>query len=131
MPPLIIVIFFKGYISRTFSTQFRYYIPNESEIAASKVHSERADNKGNRLANRFGDPALHAELFTPMLHARMMHLLPEVYRGRLATQETKMEEYGGQKMEAQVTPGGVKIASVDQVCEPSHLYDQRTYSGSC
>ncbi|KAF8583815.1 DUF221-domain-containing protein [Ramaria rubella] len=114
LPPIIIVMIFKFYLSRTFKTKFRYYIPDESEIAGSKVHSERADNKGNRLANRFGHPALHAELFTPMLHARMMHLLPEIYQGRLSTQETKLDEYGGQKLNAQVTPEGVKIASVDQ-----------------
>ena len=119
LPPIIGVVVFKAYISRTFSGQFRYYIPSEQDVANSKVHSERADHKGNRLANRFGDPALHADLFTPMLHARMMHLLPEVYRGRLSTQETKMNEYGGEKMEAQITPNGVKIASVEQVCEPA------------
>ena len=120
LPPMVVVILFKGYVSRTFSSQFRYYIPTDQDLKNSKVHSERADNRGNRLANRFGHPALHADLFTPMLHARMMHLLPEVYRGRLSTQETKMNEYGGEKMEAQVTPSGVKIASVEQVCEPVH-----------
>ncbi|KAF8526059.1 DUF221-domain-containing protein [Hysterangium stoloniferum] len=114
LPPLITVVLFKGYIRRTFNSKFRYYIPSEDEIARSKVHSERADNKGNRLANRFGHPALHADLFTPMLHARMMPLLPQVYRGRLETKETKMNEYGGQKMAAQVTPEGIKIASVEQ-----------------
>lgn len=110
------VFIFKNYLSRTFSSQVRYFIPTENDIATSKVHSERADHQGNRLANRFGHPALHADLFTPMLHARMMHLLPEVYRGRLATQETKMDEYGGEKMDAQITPNGVKIASVEQAC---------------
>ncbi|KAF8520851.1 DUF221-domain-containing protein [Gautieria morchelliformis] len=114
IPPIIFIIFFKAYLSRTFSSQYRYYVPSESDVANSKVHSERADNRGQRLANRFGHPALHADLFTPMLHARMMPLLPQVYHGRLATQETKLNEYGGEKIEAQVTPSGVKIASVDQ-----------------
>jgi len=108
------VFAFKTYLSRNFSSQVRYFMPTENDIATSKVHSERADNQGNRLASRFGHPSLHADLFTPMLHARMVHLLPEVYRGRLATQETKLEEYGGEKMDAQITPSGVKIASVDQ-----------------
>ena len=114
------IIVFKAYLRRTFGSQVRYFIPTESDVATSKVHSERADNQGNRLANRFGHPALHADLFTPMLHARMMPLLPEVYRGRLATQETKVNEYGGEKMDAQITPNGVKIASVNQVCDFAH-----------
>lgn len=91
-------------------------MPTEDEIRLARVHSERADARGSRLQKRFGHPVLHAELFTPMLHARMMPLLSQVYHGRLATDEAKMEEYGGQKLEAQVVPGGIKIAAVSQVC---------------
>jgi len=109
------IIVFKAYIKRTFNAKFRYYIPDENEIANCKVHSERADNKGNRLANRFGHPALHAELFTPMLHAKMMPLLPSVYRGTLASEKAKLNEYGGQKMDARITPEGLRIAAIEQV----------------
>lgn len=55
------------------------------------------------------------DLFTPMLHAKMMPLLSQVYQGRLGKDEAKMDEYGGQKLEAQVIPGGIKIAAVSQV----------------
>lgn len=81
----------------------------------AKVHSERADNRGNRLEKRFGHPALHMELFTPMLHAKMMPLLGQVYQGKIGTDQAKLDEYGGQKMEAQVVPGGIKIAGISQV----------------
>jgi hypothetical protein len=57
---------------------------------------------------------LHAELFTPMLHANMMPLLAQVYRGRLDSAQTKVGEYGGQQMDARVLPGGIRVAGVEQ-----------------
>jgi hypothetical protein len=82
----------------------------------AKVHSERADNNSNRLEKRFGHPALHAELFTPMLHKNMMPLLSQVYQGKIGKDHAKLDEYGGKQMEAQIVPGGIKIAAIDQVC---------------
>jgi hypothetical protein len=49
-----------------------------------------------------------------MLHAKMMPLLSQVYQGKIGRDEAKLNEYGGQKLEAQVVPGGIKIASVSQ-----------------
>lgn len=114
VPPIFFIFGFKIYINRTFLPQFRWYIPNADELHMAKIHSERADRRGGRLEKRFGHPALNAELFTPMLHAKMMPLLPEVYHGRLKSEETTVDEYGGQKMEASVIPGGIKIAGVQQ-----------------
>ncbi|KAF9469984.1 hypothetical protein BDZ94DRAFT_1243684 [Collybia nuda] len=114
VPPALFIVVFKIYINRVHLPAFQYYIPTEEEIRLARVHSERADNRGNRLEKRFGHPALHADLFTPMLHAKMMPLLSQVYQGKLGTDEAKMDEYGGQKLEAQVVPGGIKIAAVSQ-----------------
>jgi calcium permeable stress-gated cation channel len=114
IPPFIIVILFKVYIKRVFSRPFRYYVPTEHELRNAQVHSQRGDIKGNRLEKRFGHPALHAELFTPMLHANMMPLLAQVYSGRLDSEQLKLGEYGGQQMDARVLPGGIKIAGINQ-----------------
>ncbi|KAF9071637.1 hypothetical protein BDP27DRAFT_1218654 [Rhodocollybia butyracea] len=113
IPPIFMIGIFKVYLSRTFSKEFRFYTPTDEELRAAKVHSSKADQKGNRLQARFGHPALHAELFTPMLHAKMMPLLSQVYRGRIGKDEAKLDEYGGQKMEAQVVEG-IKIAAIEQ-----------------
>jgi calcium permeable stress-gated cation channel len=112
---LVIVGICKVWWSRTFMTRFRYYLPSDQEIAQATIYSERNDNKANRLERRFGHPALQADLFTPMLHKKMMPLLSEVYHGRLANDSAKMEEYGGLKIQAQIAPGGIKIAAVDEV----------------
>ncbi|KAI0313029.1 hypothetical protein OF83DRAFT_1176076, partial [Amylostereum chailletii] len=124
VPPFVIVLLFKGYINRVFDKPFRYYVPTEEELREAKIHSQRGDLKGNRLEKRFGHPALHQELFTPMLHASMMPLLAEVYHGKLNHEQTKMGEYDGQKMDSQVVPGGLRIAAIAQ----NELeYDPRMY----
>jgi calcium permeable stress-gated cation channel len=115
LPPIFIILVFKIWIRAKFSKAFRYYMPTEEELHQVKTHSERADNRGHRLEKRFGHPALNVELFTPMLHAKMMPLLAEVYKGRIDSDHAMLNEYGGQKAEAQIVEGGVKFAAVDQV----------------
>ena len=57
-----------------------------------------------------------------MLHAKMMPLLAQVYKGKIGKQDTKLKEYGGQKMEAQVVEGGIKIAAIEQVGFASYAH---------
>ncbi|PBK74192.1 DUF221-domain-containing protein [Armillaria solidipes] len=116
IPPIIIIIVFKWFLMYKFDNAFRYYVPTQEELRNTKVHSSRGDITGHRLQHRFGHPALTAELFTPMLHAKMMPLLKQVYKGKvtLADTTTKLNEYGGQNVQAQVFEG-IKIAAVAQV----------------
>ncbi|KAF8161319.1 hypothetical protein B0H34DRAFT_840484 [Crassisporium funariophilum] len=114
VPPILIIFFFKLYINHAYVPVFNYFSPTDEEIRIAKVHSERSDAKGNRLEKRFGHPALNTELFTPMLHKNMMPLLSQVYQGKIAREQAKLDEYGGAQMEAQVVPGGIKIAAIDQ-----------------
>jgi calcium permeable stress-gated cation channel len=119
-PPIILIGLFKGYLDRRFYKEFKYHVPDEEELRQAKVHSERADNVGNRLGKRFGHPALTQDLFTPMVHADTAHLLPQVYSGKITSDRKKLGEYGGQKMETHVVQG-IKIATIDQVCAISFL----------
>jgi len=43
----------------------------------------------------------------------MMPLLADVYKGRIANEQARLGEYGGQKLEAQVVEGGVRFAAVN------------------
>ncbi|OBZ69734.1 hypothetical protein A0H81_10261 [Grifola frondosa] len=114
IPPLFFVLAFKIYLSRTFQPSFRYYIPTEDELRAAHVHSKRADNVGNRLEKRFGHPALHSELFMPMVHANMTHLLTEVYTGKIKNVQAKLDDLGGHEIDAHVVAGGIKIAGIEE-----------------
>lgn len=97
-------------------------MPTEDELRQAKVHSSRADATGHRLERRFGHPALHADLFTPMLHAKMMPLLRDVYKGRIGSNKARLDEYGGRKMDAQVIEGGIKFAGIEQVSDRTPTY---------
>lgn len=115
LPPILFVLAFKIYINRKFLSAFQYYIPSDEELREAYVHSKRADNAGNKLEKRFGHPALHAELFTPMVHANMTHLLSEVFAGKIGKTKTKLDDLGGNNVDAAVVAGGVKIAGIDEV----------------
>ncbi|GAK67916.1 DUF221-domain-containing protein [Moesziomyces antarcticus] len=109
LPPILMLIGFKIYCRRTFDDRFDWYIPNEAEIAASKIHG--GDARHNRLQRRFGHPTLNSKLFTPMVHAKVKHLLPQVYKGRL---ETGVAMVDGRKVETDQVAGGLKIAAIEE-----------------
>ncbi|ELU41982.1 DUF221 domain-containing protein [Rhizoctonia solani AG-1 IA] len=110
VPPTVLTLLFKLWMRMTFDKQFRHFVPEQDEIARSRVHKQ--DAKTGRLESRFGHPSLHMELFTPMVHSNMTRLLEQVYQGRMAKEQTRMEEYGGKKMAVSVLPSGLKFASV-------------------
>jgi hypothetical protein len=114
IPPILIVIAFKVYVNHAYNRHFKYFTPTDDEIRNAHVHSETADNSGNRLEKRFCHPALQMELFTPMLHSKMMPLLSEIYKGRINLEKAALNEYGGQKIDASLVPGGIRIAAIDQ-----------------
>lgn len=109
LPPIVMLVAFKIYCRRTFDSRFDWYIPNEAEIAASKIHG--GDARHNRLQRRFGHPTLNSKLFTPMVHAKVKHLLPQVYKGRL---DTGVAMVDGRKVETEQVAGGLKIAAIEE-----------------
>ncbi|KAI0691098.1 hypothetical protein BC835DRAFT_1279760 [Cytidiella melzeri] len=113
IPPVLIVLAFKVYCTRVFNPRFNFYIPTQEELRVAQMHATHSDSHGKGLSKRFGHPALHQELFTPMVHANMTHLLPEVYRGKIGNTRTKLDEYGGTKVDAAVV-AGIKIAAIEQ-----------------
>jgi hypothetical protein len=83
IPLPFLMIAFKWYCSRTFDDEIHYYtvqnILKDSEAARSKLFG----TKNDRLASRFGHPALYRPLITPMVHAKAQNILASIYRGRL------------------------------------------------
>ncbi|KAJ7072649.1 hypothetical protein C8F01DRAFT_1361960 [Mycena amicta] len=105
-PPIIFLLVFKIYMDRKFNKNFYFYLPNEEELRTARVHSGRGDTVKHKLENRFGHPSLHAELFTPMVHADQMHLLRQVYGGKIEEQKDD-----GQAMEVL---DGLRIQPIQQ-----------------
>ena len=82
MPPVGLTIVYKIVLHQKFDELYNWYMPTDQEVANAVIH--RADARKNRLHKRFGNPALHNELFTPMIHKRSQHLLRQIYSGRMA-----------------------------------------------
>lgn len=110
LPPILGVLVFKIYIRRAFERKYEWYIPDAEEAAQVRVH--HGDSRHRRLERRFGHPYLSQKLWTPMVHARMQGLLPQVYHGRI--DESKVAVVDGRKVETAAIDGGFKIAFVEE-----------------
>jgi hypothetical protein len=116
IPPILAVLIFKQVLTRQFELPFRYYAPTETELAAAQAAVKRTAERTHALSSRFGHPALHAELWTPMVHAGQIPLLSQVYAGKISAARTKVQEMGGQKVEAAVVANaGITFAGIAKV----------------
>lgn len=72
----------KWYCMRTFDVDINYFVKSgmhDEERPAADHERRRAD----KIAAKFGNPALWKPLMTPMVHAKAQHVLADIYRGRL------------------------------------------------
>jgi len=80
-PLIVLLLGFKWYCMRTFDDDMQYYVRtgmvDQERLAVNQTR------KNDRVASKFGHPALYKPLITPMVHARAQHVLGQVYRGRL------------------------------------------------
>lgn len=85
MAPIpFLLIGFKFYCKATFDSAMKYYTKGETPKgveAPPPINKE--SRRRDRVAVRFGHPALYQKLTVPMVHEKSKHLLAEVYRGRL------------------------------------------------
>lgn len=81
IPLFFFVIGFKIYCSRTFDDKIRYYSLRKTGKMAEEASQKQLRN--DRLASKFGHPALYKKLITPMVDQKAQNLLPSIYSGRL------------------------------------------------
>lgn len=86
VPLPFLLIAFKVYCAKAFDDKIHFYstrnVKNRHAEAALNVKEESLRN--DRLAARFGHPALYKPLITPMVHAKAQNILASVYQGRLS-----------------------------------------------
>lgn len=84
IPLPFLMIIFKIMCSRTYDDKIHFYTTKvhvkDVEAAGDPVAQSR---KMERLAARYGHPALYRPLITPMVHARAQNILAAIYKGRL------------------------------------------------
>lgn len=85
VPLPFILIAFKFFCSKTFDHQIQFYSTRYSrqDQAEAAMNVKEQSLRNDRLAARFGHPALYKPLITPMVHAKAQNLLASIYRGRL------------------------------------------------
>lgn len=83
VPPLIFICVFKWYCSQKFDNENTYFIKASLKDPESLANPGSKARRNDKVATRFGHPALYHSLMTPMVHAKAQHVLSKVYRGRL------------------------------------------------
>jgi len=83
IPLPLILIGFKWYCVRAYDDKLVYYstIPF-SDLEGSQHPDHPKAKRNQKVASRYGHPALYKKLITPMVHAKSQHLLKEIYSNR-------------------------------------------------
>ncbi|KAH5348161.1 hypothetical protein HBI48_180920 [Parastagonospora nodorum] len=87
IPLPVLLLLFKWYCRRAYDDKLVYYatIPY-SDLEGSQHPDHPSSKKRNqKVAVRYGNPAIYKRLLTPMVHAKSQHLLKEIYHSRSAT----------------------------------------------
>ncbi|KAG9248799.1 hypothetical protein BJ878DRAFT_476161 [Calycina marina] len=84
IPLPFLMLAFKWYCKRTFDDKIHYYSVRHKLHDPEATRANVFAGKKNKLATRFGHPALYKLLITPMVHAKAQNMLASVYGGRLS-----------------------------------------------
>ena len=116
IPLPILMLVFKWYCFKTFNNQNKYYTKATLKDAEHLANPTGKQHRNGRVSSKFGHPALHKKLMTPMVHEKARHVLFQVYRGRVNAEnvEGAPNSYSGIAMDtmSQSQPG--KVARFDR-----------------
>jgi len=82
VPLIILMLGFKWYCAKTFDKDMTYYATTGMQDTERLTSTDKL-RRAERIAHKFGHPALYKPLVTPMVHARARHVLQQLYHGRL------------------------------------------------
>lgn len=91
VPLPILLLGFKWYCMRTFDNDMQYYVRSGMLDQEGLVVNQT--KKMDRIATKFGHPALYKPLITPMVHSKAQQVLGQVYRGRLNSDSHRSVAY--------------------------------------
>ncbi|KAF2823330.1 DUF221-domain-containing protein [Ophiobolus disseminans] len=83
IPLPLMLAAFKWFCKKSYDDKLLYYstIPY-SDLEGSQHPNHPESKRNQKIASRYGHPALYKKLLTPMVHAKSQHLLKEVYSNR-------------------------------------------------
>ncbi|KAF6239075.1 hypothetical protein HO173_002947 [Letharia columbiana] len=95
MAPLpLLLIGFKLYCASTFDDQNEFYTRATLKDPEHLTDAGHKTRKNDRVGTKFGHPALYSKLITPMVHAKAQHVIAQVYRGRLNSENNMSTPMG-------------------------------------
>lgn len=83
IPPAFLTLGVKFYCAKVFDGQMMYYTKATLKNPEILAEPGKKVRKNDRIASRFGHPALYKPLMTPMVHAKARHVLSQIYKGRM------------------------------------------------
>lgn len=83
IPAPLLMIAFKYYCMRTFDDDLTYYSRSGLRDREGLQNGKTGHKTADKVASRFGHPAMHKPLITPMVHSRARHVLSQIYSGQL------------------------------------------------
>ncbi len=83
VPPAFLLLGVKLYCAKIFDAQMTYYTKATLKDPENLAQPGKKVRKNDRIASRFGHPALYKALMTPMVHAKAQHVLSQIYKGRM------------------------------------------------
>ncbi|OXV09312.1 hypothetical protein Egran_02926 [Elaphomyces granulatus] len=94
LPLPFLLLAFKIYCMKTFDHGCDYYNRANLSDAEALAINKPMQKSTHRLGSKFGPPALHRPLPTPMVHAKAIDALKQIYRGRLGGEDVSEERSG-------------------------------------
>ncbi|KAJ3514492.1 hypothetical protein NLJ89_g2352 [Agrocybe chaxingu] len=120
IPPFPATLLFKYYITKRFADDFQYFTPRHEDLTRAIIHSEDSDQGGNKLEQRYTHPCLQTELFCPMVHAKALPLLRQMYKGkfkhdqRILTRSVEQKFRKREDVDSEEVLEGITFAPVDE-----------------
>ena len=88
VPLPFLTIGFKIYCKRVFDDKIHFFATKQVHRDIEGAWDPKSKLKSDRLASKYGHPALYKPLITPMVHAKAQSILASVYLGRLSDSNT-------------------------------------------
>ena len=94
LPLPFLLVAFKIYCMKAFDDDCDYYNRANLSDAEALAVNKPMQKPAHRLGSKFGPPALHRPLPTPMVHAKAIDALKQIYHGRLGDDDISGERSG-------------------------------------
>jgi calcium permeable stress-gated cation channel len=84
-PGLLLLLGFKMYCAKAFDRDMIYFTTKGMLDQEANASGKSGRRRAEKMASKFGHPALGKPLMTPMVHAKAQHIFSEIYHGRVGS----------------------------------------------